>query len=137
MSQPAAEPIVLIIDDVASEALTLEAMCREFGYAAVRAATPADAARILEMLRPAAIVTDLVMPGADGLDCLFMLAGKVPDVPVMIATSSERLLLKAAAELGESYGLRDIVCAAKPIGVGALRSFLTRVAPRPATERVG
>lgn len=131
-----AGPIVLIIDDAASEALTLEAMCRQFGYAALHARSPEQAAKVLDMLRPVAVITDLVMPGADGLDCLFMLAGRVPDVPVMITTASERLLLKAAAELGENYGLRDIVCVAKPIGAGALKAFLNRAAPRAAVESV-
>ncbi len=127
------DPIVLIIEDVASEAMTLEAMCRHFGFGAVCAGSPAEAGAILDMLTPTAVVTDLVMPEADGLDGLFMLARRIPDVPVMIVTSSERVLLKAAAELAEHYGLKDLVCAVKPVGVGALGSFLKR-APRRAAQ---
>jgi len=132
---PTADPVVLIIDDVASEALTVAALCHQFGYAAVRASNPDDAGRVLDMLRPAAVITDLVMPGTDGLDCLFMLAHRMPETPVMIATSSERLLLKAASELAENYGLRDIACVAKPIGAGALKAFLHRVMPPPSIPR--
>ncbi len=122
-----AGPIVLIIDDVASEAMTLEAMCRHFGYDAVRACSPREAEAILDMIRPAAIITDLMMPGVDGLDGLFMLATRAPDVPVMIITGSERLLLKAAAELAEFYGIKNLACAVKPLSVGALKAFLDRV----------
>jgi hypothetical protein len=115
---------VLIIDDVASEAMTLDMMCQSLGCATLRAGGTAEAGAALERMRPAAIITDLVMPGADGLDCLFMIAERAPDVPVMVVTASERLLLKAAGELGVSYGLQDIVCVAKPVGLDVLRRFV-------------
>lgn len=130
-----APPAVLIIDDVASEAMTLDAMCQSLGCATLRAASSAEAGALLENVLPAAVITDLVMPGADGLDCLFMLAERVPDVPVMAVTASEPLLLKAAAELGDGYGLRDLVCVAKPIEVGALRAFLARAGLFPGAAR--
>jgi CheY-like chemotaxis protein len=125
-NEASADRIVLIAEDVASEAMTLEAMCRHFGCDAVRAGNPQEAETILDVIRPAAIVTDLMMPGADGLDALFMLAARAPDVPVMITTSSERLLLKAAAELSDHYGIRYLACAAKPVSAGALKAFLRR-----------
>jgi two-component system response regulator (stage 0 sporulation protein F) len=117
---------ILIIDDVASEALTLGLLCRALGVETISAASAAEAGDILRQLRPAAIITDLVMPGADGLDCLFMIAGFDPTVPVMVVTASERLLLKAAGELGESYGLSDLTCIAKPIDQATLTAFVAR-----------
>lgn len=120
---PSTEP-VLIIDDVRSEALTLLRLCGALGVEAISAASASEAGAILARVRPAAIITDLVMPGADGLDCLFMIAEQAPSVPVMVVTASEKLLLKAAAELGDSYGLSDMVCVAKPVRIAALRSFL-------------
>src|ERR1700761_5006385 len=81
---------------------------------------------LLTNMRPAAIITDLVMPGADGLDCLFMIAGYAPTVPVMVITASERLLLKAAGELGETYGLSDLTCIAKPLDLATLATFIAR-----------
>jgi two-component system response regulator (stage 0 sporulation protein F) len=117
---------ILIIDDVASEALTLGLLCRALGVETISAASAAEASKILSQLRPAAIITDLVMPGADGLDCLFMIAGFDPTVPVMVTTASERLLLKAAAELGENYGLSDVTCIAKPIDQATLTAFIAR-----------
>jgi hypothetical protein len=77
-----------------------------------------------------------VMPGADGMDCLFMIAGCAPTVPVMVVTASERLLLKAAGELGETYGLSDLTCIAKPLDVATLAAFITRAgAPIKPTFR--
>ncbi len=117
---------VLIVDDIASEAMTLDLLCRSLGVESIRATSAADAGELLSRMRPAAIITDLVMPGADGLDCLFMIAGCAPTVPVMVVTASERLLLKAAGELGQSYGLSDLTCIPKPVDLATLAAFLAR-----------
>jgi CheY-like chemotaxis protein len=119
-------PPILIVDDVASEALTLHLLCLSLGVETVRTASTAEAADVLVHMCPAAIITDLVMPGADGLDCLFMIAEHAPTVPVMVVTASEKLLLKAASELGHSYGLLDVTCVAKPVDIGTLRDFIGR-----------
>jgi CheY-like chemotaxis protein len=116
---------VLIVDDVASEAMTLDLLCQSLGVATIRAASAAEAADILTRLRPAAIITDLIMPGADGLD-LFMIARHAASVPVLVVTASDRLLLKAARELGESYGLRDLTRASKPVDLPTLTAFMVR-----------
>ncbi len=117
---------VLIIDDSASEALTVALLCRTLGVETISAGSAAEAGEILSRIRPAAIITDLVMPGADGLDCLFMIAGYAPTVPVMVITAAERLLLKAAGELGQSYGLSDLTCLPKPVDQAALTAFIAR-----------
>ncbi len=117
---------VLIIDDCASEVLTLGLLCRALGVETISAHSAAEAGDILSRMRPAAIITDLVMPGADGLDCLFMIAGYTPTVPVMVVTAAERLLLKAAGELGETYGLLDLTCVAKPVDRASLIAFIAR-----------
>jgi CheY-like chemotaxis protein len=122
-SIPPARPI-LIVDDVASEAMTLDLLCESKGVETLRTASVAEAGAVLARMRPAGIITDLV--SADGLDCLFMIAEHAPSVPVMVATASEKLLLKAADELGGSYGLSDMICVAKPVDVATLRDFIAR-----------
>ena len=71
---------VLIVDDVVSEAMTLT--CSAGRWASKRFATTsaAEAAAVRGSVRPAAVITDLVMPGADGFDCLFMIAEHAPTV---------------------------------------------------------
>ena len=105
----------------------LDLLCRSLGMETLRTASAAEAGAVLTRMRPAAIITDLVMPGADGLDCLFLIAEHAPTVPVMVVTASEKLLLKAAGELGESYGLSDLTCVAKPVDIGTLRDFVARI----------
>jgi CheY-like chemotaxis protein len=115
---------VLIIDGVVSEAMTLDLLCRSLGVDTICATSAGEAASLLGRVRPSAIITHLVMPGADGLDCLHMIAQNAATVPVMVITGSEKLLLKAASELGKQYGLSDLVCAPKPVDVSALRAFI-------------
>ncbi len=117
-------PCVLIVDDLASERLTLASLCHSLGVETATACGPAEASVIMQERRPCAAVIDLVMPGADGLDCLFMLSKLAPQMPVAIVTSAEWLLLKAAAELADGYGLEHVVPMPKPVTIQALREFL-------------
>ena len=117
-------PSVIIVDDLQSERLTLRALCHSLGAQACCAATTTEAARLLGTHRPKAAIVDLVMPGADGFDCLFMIAKLLPEICVAVTTASESLLLKAAAELADGYGLKRVVLLPKPIGIDCLREFL-------------
>jgi CheY-like chemotaxis protein len=117
---------VLIVDDVMSEAMTLDLLCRSFGVETICATSAGEAAAILARTRPAAIITNLVMPGANGLDWLFMIAERVPEVPVMVVTGSKKPLLKAAGELRDNYGLSDLVYFDKIIDINTLRKFVAR-----------
>ncbi len=124
-------PCVLIVDDVASERLTLASLCHSLGAETASACGPAEASVIVRERRPCAAVIDLVMPGADGLDCLFMVSKLAPRMPVAIVTSADWLLLKAAAELADRYGLEHVVPIPKPVAIPALREFLHDAGLRP------
>ena len=112
-THPHVRPI-LIVDDVTSEALTLRLLCQSLGVGAVTTASPTG------------IMTNLVMPGADAPDCLFMIAGHAHTVPVMGATASGKRLLKAASERAAAYAPAGLVCVAKPVDVPTLQAFAAR-----------
>ena len=123
-TRPVALSPILIVDDVACEAVTLERLCHLLGVETMRVANLAEAGAILATMRPAAVITDLVTDGAQGMDCLDLIAEHVPTVPIMVITPSERMLLKAADELGGSYGLSDLTCVVKPVGLPTLTAFI-------------
>jgi hypothetical protein len=100
---PAVRTPALIVDDVAS-----------------------GADDIPDRMRSASIVTGLVVPGAGRLDCLFMIAGYTPAVLVMVVTATGYLLLKAAGELGETYGRSGLACVANPVGLATVTAFVAR-----------
>ena len=114
---------ILIFDAVASEAMTIDLLCRSMGVETLCALNAADAAAALARIRPAGIITDLG-PGGDGPDCLRLLAEHAPTVPIMVVTAGEQL--KLGTKLGDSYGLSDLVCVSKPMELAMLRAFLAR-----------
>jgi two-component system cell cycle sensor histidine kinase/response regulator CckA len=75
---------VLVVDDE-SMVRTLVRRMLEPEYSVVEAEDGESALRLLERGRPAidVVLTDLVMPGIDGLDIITVLARHRPDLPVV------------------------------------------------------
>lgn len=138
-TRPHALSPILIVDDIASEAVTLERLCHLLGVETMRVANVAEAGAILASMRPAAVITDLAADDTDGADCLDLIAEHVPTLPIMVVTPSERMLLKAADELGENYGLSDLTCVVKPVDLPTLTAFIahTGVKFRSSGQRLG
>jgi DNA-binding NtrC family response regulator len=76
---------VLIVDDEHSEREGLARLVAQWGYEVEAAGSGEEALALTERLRPAVVVTDLVLPGTDGLDLLCQLkAGPRPPNVLMI-----------------------------------------------------
>src|SRR5215470_7709561 len=77
---------VLIADDELNMRRVLEAMLRREGYDVVTAANGLDA--LAGMNRDVhTVITDLKMPGLDGMGLLRKLSADYPDVPVVMITA--------------------------------------------------
>jgi len=90
-SQNAKRPIVWVIDDDSSIRWVLE---RTLNKAGMEVASFSDGVGIMESLRrerPDVIVSDIRMPGIDGLDLLRRLTSEHPDLPVIIMTAHSDL----------------------------------------------
>ena len=112
---------VLVVDDDASMCDMLVSDLGELGFA-VSARTSAAAA--LEALAPGefdAVVTDLNMPGMDGLELCGRIVAAQPDVPVIVITAFGSIETAVAAIRGGAY---DFVT--KPLEVDALALALGR-----------
>jgi DNA-binding NtrC family response regulator len=112
---------VLVVDDDASMCDMLVSDLSEQGFT-VTARTSANAA--LEALAPGAfdaVVTDLNMPGMDGLELCRTIAGADPDVPVIVITAFGSIETAVAAIRGGAY---DFVT--KPLDVEALALAVDR-----------
>jgi two-component system response regulator HydG len=84
MSQP--KPKLMVIDDLDSaRAMMRRALSR--GYEVFDFSSVADALPAVERAEFDAIITDLRMPGLDGLEGLKRFRAKVPDVPVILVTA--------------------------------------------------
>jgi CheY-like chemotaxis protein/anti-sigma regulatory factor (Ser/Thr protein kinase) len=99
-------PKVLVVDDAAVDrklvgGLLSKDPCLEIAFAE-------DASKALAMMqaqRPAIVVTDLVMPGPNGLELVSRIIADFPDVPVILMTGkgSEEIAVAALKAGASSY----------------------------------
>jgi PAS domain S-box-containing protein len=102
---PAAQHVVLVVDDDVDARVLLGNLLDETGCRAVGAATGVEALRLARELRPAIIFLDLLLPKISGYDVLRILQGDAAlrDTPVVIVsavgTESRSALIGVAAIL--------------------------------------
>jgi two-component system response regulator AtoC len=76
---------VLVVDDDPGVRFALSELLSDRGHRVVCAASGAEALTRLEGVD--VVVTDLVMPGMDGLELMAHIAARVPTVPVLLVTA--------------------------------------------------
>ena len=78
---------ILVVDDEANARTALAEILREEGYAVETAADGFKALARFEEACPDLVLTDLKMPGMDGVQLLKKLHEQVPEVPVVLMTA--------------------------------------------------
>ncbi|KAA0892075.1 sigma-54-dependent transcriptional regulator [Oryzomonas rubra] len=81
------KPKILIIDDDTSLRRVLEYNLQEAGYQVVAAASGEEGLRLFADEAPALVITDMKMPGMDGLQVLKAVKERSPETLVMIITA--------------------------------------------------
>jgi DNA-binding NtrC family response regulator len=121
---------ILVVDDeeVVREALTM--MLQSWGYTVEVAENGAAAIRAVEKGTPNLILTDLVMPGADGLAILKKTKADAPEVPVLIL-SGQGSINEAIEAIRE--GAYDFIV--KPCEPARLRVTIQRALEQAQTKR--
>jgi CheY-like chemotaxis protein len=107
---------VLLVDDDPGVRFALAEVLHERGYRVVSASSGSEALRALDGLDEIdVVVTDLSMPGMDGLELVSRIAARVPALPVILLTAhcSDRL-----GRIASSHGARG--CLAKPFDIDQL-----------------
>jgi DNA-binding NtrC family response regulator len=109
------KPRILIVDD---DPGTLASLSRAFALEGYEATTAPSAARALERLVAGpvdAILSDVVMPGTDGLELLARLREQAPGVPVILMSGQATVEIAVQAT---KLGALDFV--EKPVGLDRL-----------------
>jgi DNA-binding NtrC family response regulator len=91
---------VLVVDDDVAVGTVLVALLVQAGMEAAHVTSGAAALRSVEDRPPDVIVTDLRMPGMDGMQLLAQLAAGRPDVPVIVLTAHGTVPLAVEAMRG-------------------------------------
>jgi CheY-like chemotaxis protein len=89
--------LILVVDDEIEFAETLSRYLRRFGYTCVTSASGRDALRLIDAASPHLVVTDLHMPGTDGLAVARRAREKSPPIPVILMTAYPTRETKAGA----------------------------------------
>jgi len=81
------KPKILIIDDDTSLRRVLEYNLQEAGYAVAAAATGEEGLRLFAEVLPSLVITDMQMPGMDGMQVLRNIKERSPETLVIIITA--------------------------------------------------
>jgi CheY-like chemotaxis protein len=110
---------ILIADDSAANRLALRLELVDRGFAVVEASSGDEAIAQLAPGKFAAIVTDVWMPGADGIEVVQAIRKIDADVPIFVITGGgPGLSIASAATLAEVWGARKVFV--KPFDVREL-----------------
>lgn len=123
------KPRILVVDDDAAIREAVSLALEKSGYAVVRARNLEEARAAVREASFALVVTDIYMPGGDGLDLLRELGQGVPAPPVILMTARGSV---ETAALAVRTGAFDYV--AKPFD---LRVLLDRVRAALAARPIG
>ncbi|HSU38932.1 MAG TPA: response regulator, partial [Polyangiaceae bacterium] len=91
------KPCVLLVDDDAAVRTVLAALLRQGGIEAIEAASASEALTFLNDGVTDVMVTDLRMPGMDGMELLARASKTWPDVPVIMLTAHGNVPLAVEA----------------------------------------
>lgn len=124
---------VIVVDDEPIIADTLVDILNGEGFEALAVSDGAGAVRWAEMMRPDVVVTDVVMPGMNGIEAAKLIIKLLPDCRIILFSGqavSTHLLSQAEAE-GHSFEVL-----AKPINPDVLLSTL-HSGPAPRKSGMG
>ena len=112
-----APPLILVVEDNASNQLLVREVLQPAGYRIEVASTSNQALGLLETFTPALILMDMQMPGRDGLSLTRLLKSRSPTaaVPVVAMTGHTSLQWRTEARAAGCAGFIS-----KPIDVHTL-----------------
>jgi EAL domain-containing protein (putative c-di-GMP-specific phosphodiesterase class I)/FixJ family two-component response regulator len=118
---------LLVVDDSLVQRNHAVALARVLGVASIyEAADGAEALRLLDMLAmpPELMLIDLEMPGMDGVQLIEALHQRQLQIPFIVASSRESVLLESVETMARALDLRVLATLRKPYSLEDLRGGL-------------
>src|ERR1044071_4268570 len=121
---------VLIVEDDPAARVGLEQLVKNWGFVAESAVDGEDALEKMTSFRPAIVITDLVMPGMDGLELLRALHQQGADVTTLLLTAQGTVETAVEAMKEGAYDYLT-----KPVEIQRLKILLDKIVQRLETLR--
>ena len=120
-------PTILVVDDQQMIADTTAMVLNRFGFRATRAYSGDSALEMAVRLRPDYLLTDILMPGLNGVDLAIAIREQLPATIIVLISGQAGIsdVLRQAKDDGYEFDLL-----AKPIHPEKLLEHLRRKAPR-------
>lgn len=123
---------IMIVDDEPDVREALAAMIGAAGHEARVAAEGNAALMLLPQFQPDLVITDILMPGMEGIQTIYELRKRQPDLPIIAMSGGERFdgmsYLGAAERLGANHSI------AKPISPHGLLAAITALLAAGRTD---
>jgi DNA-binding response OmpR family regulator len=118
---------ILVIDDEEALRRLVARVLRAEGHTVREAANGREGLRLFREARPALLITDIIMPGQEGIETIIELRREAPEFPILaISGGGEGMYLKLAASLGATETL------AKPFGADELLAAVAALLSAPS-----
>jgi EAL domain-containing protein (putative c-di-GMP-specific phosphodiesterase class I)/FixJ family two-component response regulator len=133
--QPAIASL-MVVDDSAVQRSHAAEICRELGVSLVyEAGNGEEALDLLSMLilPPCLLILDLEMPGMDGVELIQQLHQRGLEIPLIVASSRESVLIHSVETMARALGLQVLATLQKPIRREQLALAIERYGRGPRT----
>jgi DNA-binding NtrC family response regulator len=121
---------VLVVDDEEASRTGLRSLLSTWGFEVEEASNGAQALEEALAFRPAVVITDLVMPGLDGLELLKALRGELPNASVIVLTGNATVETAVEAMKEGAYDYLT-----KPVDLRRLRVLIDKAVERADVVR--
>lgn len=113
---------ILVVDDESLAREYLSEAVTNLGYTAIPADGAEAALHAIEQEQPDVVMTDMRMPGMDGVELTRRIQERFPDMPVLLCTAHATI---ESAVTAMKFGARDVLM--KPISMDAIEFSLKRI----------
>jgi hypothetical protein len=117
-------PIVVVVSDGTTLATPLEVVCDFLSIAVEHISSSADLMAVLEAERPMAVITEVDGRHQDGFNVMMTVSQYDPDLPVMVLTGNDPVLIGASEAIEEVFGLTAVARSDETPRIGTLVDFL-------------
>lgn len=117
---------ILIIDDDDALRSAMRKILQRRGHAVREAVDGSSGLALMRESRPDLVVTDLYMPGKEGIETILELRAEDPDLPIL-AVSGGGVAMVPGLSLSDAEALGANASLAKPFSVEAFQNAVERL----------